>query len=297
MNSFQQMMSIQEQAARENAAKAKHITCRPYGGLASRIKCIVSCLADFEIHLDWNVEDNFGKFNDIQMKGGGVWCEFSDLFENDFTLPKHFEHNKFPYPTHQACKFVRDEMNYNTAINIEENGELRLGMVDLSEWEMGLDEQLKQKYFKAIKKLRPVKYVRDKIDEQLKKMPEDFTSVSLKTFTSFESENESHGQFFSIDTLYDFLDEIDSQFLLTCDSIYYVNKIKEKYKDKVITTEKRTSFGDFKTAKGAQDCLIDFYLGSYSKKLYGTYLSTFSELQWWFGMMKPDFRAMQLHRK
>ena len=91
------------------------------------------------------------------------------------------------------------------------------------------------------------------------------------------------------------MDKIEGKILLTCDDTETTNLIKEKYD--VYTTPKRTKFGDFTTVEGMQDILIDQYLGSLSTDIYGTNMSSFSEMQWWLGQCKPNYHEMSLHKR
>ena len=57
------------------------IVCRPYGGIGNRLKCLISSMIiDEDIKLVWEYE--YGLQTGIDL--GGVWCKFSDLFENNF---------------------------------------------------------------------------------------------------------------------------------------------------------------------------------------------------------------------
>ena len=46
-----------------------------------------------------------------------------------------------------------------------------------------------------------------------------------------------------------------------------------------------------------QDILIDQYLGSLSTDIYGTNMSSFSEMQWWLGLCNPNYFEMSLHKR
>ena len=55
------------------------IVSKPYGGIGNRLKCIISSMVlDEDLKLIWEYGLHYGK--DL----GGVWCKFSDLFENKF---------------------------------------------------------------------------------------------------------------------------------------------------------------------------------------------------------------------
>ena len=158
-----------------------------------------------------------------------------------------------------------------------------------------LDLITKEKYIKVINNLEPVNYIVSKVVEEKYKLPTDVTTVSVRTFKSFKKENQSWGRHFKIDELFNHMDNITTPILLTCDDTETTGKIKERYGDNIFMTNKRTRFGDFSSIEGMQDILIDLYLGGMSKQLYGTHMSSFSEMQWWFGNCKADYISMKLH--
>ena len=235
------------------------ITCRPYGGISNRLKCMISCIVEYDdINLIW----------DVSKSGGGVWCGFNDLFKNKF--------NGDSKKIVSDCKFIHSNMNTHN-----------FGSKD------NLDSLLKTKYIQVLNTLEPVDYIKERVDEELKTLG-DFTTVSVRTFRSFKSEFNSWGRRFDINKLFSYLSEIEGNILFTCDDYETTEKVKNNFK--VYTTKKRTNFGDFKSVEGMQDILIDQYLGSKSKKLYGTNESSFSELQWWLGECKQDYVGMSLHK-
>ena len=201
--------------------------------------------------------------------GGGVRCRFDDLYKN--TYKGKGESNV------SDCKFIHSNMNTHNE-----------GDKD------NLPKDLKEKYIKVIKSLKPIDYISQKIKEEKEKIGE-YSAVSVRTFRSFPAEYNSWGKYFKIDNLYNIMDDIDSKILLTCDDTETTNLIKQRYD--VYTTSKRTKFGDFTTVEGMQDILIDQYLGSLSNDIYGTNMSSFSEMQWWLGECKPKYINMKLHNK
>lgn len=238
------------------------IVCKPEGGISNRLKFIISCLVEYdEICLDWTIP-----------RIGGVGCHFNDLFENKFNI------GTGNIISHTS--FIHEEMNTN---NVGDKKKL--------------NEELKQKYISIIKKLKPITYVSNMVDYHLEKLPEEYTTVSVRTFKSFPQEHESWGKHFSINYLFDYLNKIDGLFLLTCDDTETMELIRKKYKDQVYTTPKRTKFGDFKTIEGMQDILIDQLIGAKSSKIIGTYPSSYSEMQWWFGLCQPEYINMKLHTR
>lgn len=139
-----------------------------------------------------------------------------------------------------------------------------------------------------------VRYITNKIKEEKDRLG-DYSAVSVRTFKSFPAEYNSWGRYFKIDNLFKIMDEVEGKILLTCDDTETTNLIKQRYD--VYTTPKRTKFGDFTTVLGMQDILIDQYLGGLSTDIYGTNMSSFSEMQWWLGECNPKYINMKLHNK
>ena len=239
------------------------IVCIPYGGLCNRLKCIISTLTKYnEIQLEWKVPTN----------GGGVRCHFNDLFTNNF-------YGKGGAVKITNCEFIDHEMNTNN-VGDKEN----------------LNPTLKNRYLNTINRLKPVDYVMKQLGEEAAKLPDDVVTVSVRTFRSFKGENDRWGKHFKIERLFQHLDSFDNPILLTCDNQETMLQIKDRYGARIHTTPKRTTFGDFTTVEGMQDALIDLYLGGLSKTIYGTHMSSFSEMQWWFGGCNANYIDMKLHK-
>lgn len=240
------------------------IVCVPEGGLCNRLKCIISTLTKYnEIQLEWK----------IPRTGGGVRCQFNDLFTNDF-------YGKGGTVKITGCEFIDHDMNTNNVGDKEK-----------------LNPTLKSRYLSTITRLKPVDYVMEKLDEEVVKLPEDIVTVSVRTFRSFPAEYNSWGRHFKIEVLFQYLDSFENPILLTCDDQHVMTQIRGRYGERIHTTPKRTKFGDFTTVEGMQDALIDLYLGGLSKTIYGTHMSSFSEMQWWFGGCNANYVDMKLHKK
>lgn len=246
------------------------IKCIPYGGISNRLKCIISCLAEYEhIYLEW----------EIPTRNGGVRCEFNDLFTNTF-LTDFMNYEQSPSNVISHCEFIHPNMNTNN-----------FGSKDI------LDEHLKNKYIEVIKTLKPVPYIQNKVDTILTTLPKDYTTVSVRTFRCFPAEYQSWGRHFKINNLFTYLNDIEGTFVLTCDDPQTKDVICEKYGDRVITIPKRTKFGDFESVEGMQDIIIDQLIGAKSKVIMGTDMSSYPEMQWWMGHCKSQYINMKLHEK
>jgi len=233
------------------------INCVPFGGISNRLKCVISSIVEYnDINLIWNIPSE-----------GGVGCLFNDIYKNKFDGTSKQQVS--------SCEFIHTSMNTNNSGD-----------------KLMLDEVLKAKYINVIKSLEPVEYIQHRITEELNILQE-FTTVSVRTFRSFPREYRKWGTHFNINELYKVMDNITGKILLTCDDIGTVNLLKDRYD--IYITPKRTEFGDFKTIEGMQDILIDLYVGSQAKQIYGTNMSSFSELQWWLGECNSQYIGMNLH--
>ena len=236
------------------------INCNPYGGISNRMKCIISSIVEYgDINLLW----------DVPKSGGGVRCKFNDLYKNIYTG------NGIGRVS--DCKFIHPQMNTHN-----EGGKDKLPI------------DLKRRYIEVIKTLEPIDYISNKIKEEKEKLGE-YSTVSVRTFRSFPAEYNSWGKHFKMHALFDIMDSIKGKILLTCDDNKVIELIKSKYE--VYTTPKRTKFGDFTTIEGMQDIIIDQYLGGMAHTIYGTNMSSFSEMQWWLSYCQANYYEMPLHVK
>jgi len=235
------------------------VKCIPEGGISNRLKVIISSLAEYnEICLQWDISSV-----------GGTGCGFNDLFQNDFSGNS----NRII----KDCCFIHSTMNTHIFGS-----------------KTNLDKTLQSKYIDVIKTLKPIDYVIKRVNTELEQLRE-FTTVSVRTFKSFPREFHGWGKHFNINQLLSSMNNITGKILLTCDDTDTVNILKDRYD--VYITPKRTKFGDFSTVEGMQDILIDLYLGGHGTKIYGTNMSSFSEMQWWLGECKPKYNGMNLHKK
>jgi len=140
------------------------VNCNPYGGISNRMKCIISSIVEYgDINLLWNVPKS----------GGGVRCEFNDLYKNIF--------NGSTINSVSDCKFIHPKMNTHN-----EGGK------------DNLPADLKKRYIEVIKTLEPIDYITNKIKEEKDRLG-DYSAVSVRTFKSFPAEYNSWGRYFKID--------------------------------------------------------------------------------------------------
>jgi hypothetical protein len=254
------------------------IISRPYGGIGNRLKCLISSmLIDEDIKLIWEYGPADGR--DL----GGVWCKFNDLFENEFeefSSPNLLPSYDYKYV--EGCSFF-DNINH-------------LDLAYGNNWGDHIPQSIKDSHVDKIFKLKPVKYIRERVEEFSRLFGENTISVSIRTWKDVPRTRETKGKTFDINKLYQYLDEYDGcKFFVTCDDEETFGEILKKYGDRILYTKKRTSFGDYRSAEGVQDALVDLYLFGKNKKLLLSYGSSFGELQWWFGGGTSETIMMDLH--
>jgi hypothetical protein len=269
------------------------IISNPYGGIGNRIKCLISSMTiDEDIKLIW----------DYKTYDGGVWCQFKDLFENEYEEFFSEEECVKKYsrlPIFKECRFFdKNLFNFNWVYTTR-IPPININHLDLqygNNWGNHIPIDMKNEYLRMINKLIPVKYVRDKIEEYSKLFDENTVSVSIRTWKDVPRTRETKGKTFSIEQLYKYLDNYpNSKFFVTCDNQETFDSIIEKYGNRILYTKKRTNFGDYYSSEGLQDALVDLYLSGKNKTLLSSYGSSFCELQWWFGGGKSETVMMDLH--
>ena len=78
----------------------------------------------------------------------------------------------------------------------------------------------------------------------------------------------------------------NSNFYVTADTSLMVEKLKDRYGDRIIYRPTLVDLGYRNSKEGIVDAMIDLLLLSKNDVLIGTYMSTFTELAWWFNGCK-----------
>lgn len=238
--------------------------CKPIGGISNRLKWLTSALVYHnQIYLDWEVSDNKGG------PGPGVGAEFNKLFVNTYCQePGEGEINTGSDFTDPSMRWI------HTALK---------------------NEKMRIKYNKTMASLVPVEEVTNLIKKESKKFTPDTATFSIRTFRCFSQEYKKFGQYFNPKELYQQMDSYKGPIFVTCDDANFLLELQNKYGSKLITTPKRTFFGDNNSTEGMQDILVDLYLGGMNSKIFGTPISTFVQMQWWLGQCKSEFIPLNLH--
>lgn len=159
-------------------------------------------------------------------------------------------------------------------------------------------EEVKQDVLKWIKKVEVKQDILKQVDEFYKKNNiVDLIGIHLRR-TDFKQSPDGRGEISTDESLFQKIDEIlkknpNQKFFLCTDSKETENLVKNKYKDKIIIYPKTKAVEWDMTKPEASRCaLIEVLLLSKTKKILGTYLSTFTELAWWFGNCKQEVETI-----
>ena len=150
-----------------------------------------------------------------------------------------------------------------------------------------IPETIKESYIKQIKKLEPIEYIQNQVEEFYKKsFNRDTVSVQLRTW-----KDETRRQdMFDKKEYFNCLDKYKNKnFFLSSDDQEIIDEIIERYPGRAFYFPKRVSnyepgSDDCKTIEFLQDSLIDMLLLGKSSLIIGSHLSSFVECAWWFGL-------------
>ncbi len=266
----------------------KYIIAVTRGGLGNRIKCLVSSMRIAErqskkLILFWPVDYDCG-------------CRFLDLFENKIReitqgelqqLIKKTDFNQ----SYRICDTWRllplpqDGLpqNFSRAYISEEgnNIDFEYDRIPLS---------VRNDILKYLNRLAPNKYIMEKTDEFCKKFDDYTIAVNIRSW-----EGEKRSGLFDIRNVYKVMDKKkEGAFFIVCDSPAILEQVISRYGEKALVYPGRTFPGDRKSVEGIQDALIELLLLAKSKNLTASYLSTFSEMAWWFGGCKAKVEIIPI---
>jgi len=155
-----------------------------------------------------------------------------------------------------------------------------------------------EQYLKYFNQLVPVKTIRDIIEEKVK----EFTRYTIGVH--IRRGDYMHGEYsYREMPITSFINIMDRQiknnaktdFFLTTDCSATEALFKKKYKKKLFTYKKQSFSRQEK--KGLHDALVDLLLLSKTSYIIGSYLSTFTEVAWWFGQCKAKVDIINKKQK
>ena len=255
-------------------------------GLGNRIKAIISCL---RLSPDAKV---------VWPKVPGVFCcEFSDLFTNNM------EADYSPYSRRYDSwrMIVLDTDPIPDGFSIVTKDVDRIGRKFSHTDPRGRNIDLEyQRIPKSVLKDCVEKLNTLKINETVLKWVKEYEdvfddktiSVHIRSWEDQDPDEESELRQKHFFNLNNFIDEMmsydeDTKFFVCSDSLNVIGKLKKLFGDRIITYKRHS---DLKTSRstrvGAQDDLAEMLLLSKNKIIVGSYISTFTEMAWYFGGAK-----------
>lgn len=255
-------------------------------GLCNRIKSLMSTmkLAEYyntEAKVLWH------------SRKGVINCNFSDLFEN-FDL----EINQIPngancYNLWRFAVTPDDKIPNNFfrgGVRHINKNQIFDGFshtsVDGRNIDLEFDripQETINSYLKHLHKLKIKKDILYKVDEFSNTFDDNTVSVQIRSWV----DDTSKQKYFNIDDFCLVMDNFkDSNFYVTADTPEIIEILKNKYGDRILYRKTLVELGDRDSKDGIVDAMIDLLLLSRNKTLIGTYISTFTELAWWFSDCK-----------
>jgi hypothetical protein len=274
------------------------------GGISNRVKCLVSA---------WRIENKFGRKTILFWPKNSICgCHFKDLFENDIKEVDIEEIRRLLKDN--SNKFLKDNKNVfedkkekflisRTPRFILFKGEIQKNFAREMPAENGLSidhefnripKKLQKEILIYLKKLKPLKKLQDSINKfNNKNKISKCVGVHIRKGDFIVKGGPGD---FSVDERFikrmkEISDKNKKQkFFLCTDSPEVETKLKKIFGNKIIIFQK-TNF-DRTDVIFTQEGLIDLLLLAKTKYILGTYVSTFTEMAWWFGGCKANIETM-----
>jgi len=251
------------------------------GGIANRIKCLIPMLRISEkynkkMYLYW-----------VQNKTCGA--PFDKLFDNKFWMIN----KESLYKLLKEDSIISETYRFITL-----NGEVSDGFAKVFPTKRGnnidfefdrIPISVRENILSYLNRLKPIKVIQSIVDKfTLKHNVKDLVGVHIRR-GDFLGGKEGLGKVSSdnkfIEKMNDILkDDPSSKFFLCTDCQQTEDKFIEKFGNKIIIYPKKSL--DRTSVMATQQSLVDMLLLSKTKHIIGTYISTFTELAWWFGGCK-----------
>lgn len=278
----------------------KYVICINRAGLGNRIKGLVSAM---------RLSAKLGRKHLVYWQNNQYCgCYFADLFENQIPIIGDSQLKEIQKKNSKKYNDVLDEAydSYNYILLytwkfIFLPGEIPTGFSQVYSSEEGtnidfeygrIPEDKKQEILVQLNKLVPVKEIRDKIEEFTQKNNvNEMVGVHIRRgdtkFTVEGKQKVSSDERF-IERMKEFPEE--QKFFLCTDGEETEQRFKEIFGERIVVFPKGTRKRFQKEA--LQEALIDMLLLSKTKHILGSYLSTFTELAWWFGGCKAKIEVV-----
>lgn len=249
------------------------------GGLANRIKCLVSMWRlseryDLNLYLNWNRNDKCG-------------ASFYRLFKNQFKFISNdaleginYKHVSETYRFIPLPGEIPD--NFARVYSTKRGNNIEFAFDRIP---VGMRESI----ISYLNQLQPVKAIESVVTKfTIKHNVPQLVGVHIRR-GDFLDGKEGLGKVSSDNKFIEKMNEIlkddpSAGFFLCTDCQITEDKFVKEFGEKIIVYPKKSL--DRTSSISTQQSLVDLLLLSKTKHIIGTYCSTFTELAWWFGRCK-----------
>jgi len=297
--------------------EGKYTVAINLGGISNRLKCLVSL---------WRIAELTNRESLIYWPRNSVCgANFKDLFENNFqeiSKEKLYGLKKKEYRFHcpsdinieNSLKkylisdtwrwaFLKGEeiTRYLPKDKIKNYPVYASATAHFQNYEgidfnfQNINPKVKEEILKYLKKIKPIKKIRNKVAEfERKNNIKDCVGVHMRR-GDFLNGKDKLGLISDDEGFISKIRELikvnpEERFFLCTDSEETQQKFKKLFGDRIITFTK-TNF-DRLGVIFTQEGLVDLLILSKTKRILGTYGSTFTEMAWWLGDCKPIMDIM-----
>jgi hypothetical protein len=259
------------------------------GGLGNRIRCLISSM-----RLAENLTKSLILFWPVN---SGCACRFSDLFENHITQitqeefqllmqKNNFKQTYEVYHDWRLLTLPEDGLtrNFSQAFYSDEGNN-----IDFEYHRIAVS--VRENILKYLNRLIPKKNITEKVTQFCSKFDDQTISVNIRSWRDIY--DKGLAKLFDIRNVYKVMDqEKEGVFFVVSDSAKILKQVQDRYKERVLIYPRITPPGDRETRAGIQDAFIELLLLAKNKKLKVSYLSTYSEMAWWFGGCRAEVETI-----
>lgn len=237
-------------------------------GLCNRLKAIISAIRSGKDYKVIWLQANYL-----------VKCNFNDLFKNKITIVKKYKpDNSVTISGWRFVLYPFDEHAHNVDFMFD-----------------GTPSGIKKSIVKAVEILEPQDYILNAIDEYKENLSGDVVTISLRTWQ--ETLSHRKPRIVTMENVYKIIKPLNekTKIFVTCDKFDPIEKLIRVFPKREVIYYPKKEYDI--TSEGNKAAIIELYLGGLTKKIYASYMSTFSELQWWFGGAKQEIEVFNYFKE
>ena len=158
-----------------------------------------------------------------------------------------------------------------------------------------IPEKIKKEILSHLRSLIPTKEIKKRVkDFEKKNKVSEMVGIHIRR-TDFKKSPDGRGNISTDDLFFKRIEEIlkknpKQKFFLCTDSLETEKEFKEKYGKRMVVLPKKN--WDMSSYEASKDSFTDVLLLAKTNQILGTYLSTFTEIAWWFGGCKQKIEII-----